>query len=1057
MKTYEKLFVSLMALVVASVTSCVNDELSEPLGSQILKELPTLEQQLASVEASAKDVKALQEALAEQDVELGGAVEAIDAHIAFLKGKTTMQEVAVATLDLQKQLARHIGAAEAELLASGQMTNSLMRQFLALEAGASIWLGEPFGCYYPVAVAEAKVNAVVAGFDPVIKKQKLYVDALTSDVEADLRKDENPEELTSLAASVKKTSAEAEELSSEITAKAAEMEEGYRTALQTVFSSPSEFDAAALKTLNSSVELQSVDNSLEGLISRVAACEAQLASVLERLGNLEIEIKDYEELLGMIQSVTFLSDFSSDYAVAYYNMNLNGTADSKGRKPRTPDSTFDLKYVVRPAAAASALTETSLRNDGLKILGYYASAMTKSADDMVDFTISNVTADAITGIVTVTVNNSLSTDFFMKDTGAKVALSLATGSTDLTSKFVEVVPKDKSGKVYVESLSLSTEYIEVDNGLTAQLRVSVTPENVTDATVTWTTSASDYVTVSENGVVTTKAVGEADVTVTTNSTDEWGNKISKTCKVKVLPSIKLIAPSYVDVGGTLTIRVDSPNYINPKYIKWSSSNTAYAVVNDEGVVTGMAMSYDTTDKEYDPVTITCTIEGASPVVLTHVIRVVAPQPDGVVIDGLDINAGQKRIKIGEPSSLAGSISPADAANYYRLQYQAQGGSNDAIAKIDFNTGAITANSIGSITFIAMIMDDEEKYLYPAGNEIWRYVTVHVDPYWVETMTLPTTYKMIPDATATLAPEWTTDVDGYNIPTDKTLLWESSDPSVVTVDANTGLMTAKAEGTATITATTAGENSRPEGEAHISSSCVVTVETPAVPYEIGYYYYSDGTWGTSAAPSGKSVIGVIFSKFDATSSDDRLRTAYPDVSHGLVLGVTQYSSVWGGHASQDNKPASSYYYFSNNGWTDAISPKDNDEHTVKGYTQTLALKGYRTYRTTTDPAIIDAAELVNVIPATDPTGGSPWYIPSYAEMNLIKEQIVTINTSLSNAGKATLSTTGDYWLSTLQRYNGLNSYNDLYVEPFNMGSGTWKNTNQSTVPSGSYTVLTVFAF
>ena len=112
---------------------------------------------------------------------------------------------------------------------------------------------------------------------------------------------------------------------------------------------------------------------------------------------------------------------------------------SEGYRQRIPTPNVTLNYVVRPASAAAALTESSLWNNGLKVFGYYANRIEQSAVDFVNFNITDVQADELTGVVTVTIDNDFTPDFYYKKTGAKLALSVSTGKTDLTSKFVEVV------------------------------------------------------------------------------------------------------------------------------------------------------------------------------------------------------------------------------------------------------------------------------------------------------------------------------------------------------------------------------------------------------------------------------------------------------------------------------------------------------------------------------------------------------------------------------------------------------------------------------------------
>lgn len=864
-------------------------------------------------------------------------------------------------------------------------------------------MGKDFASLYPAALAEAVTKAAVADLDGQLSRQKLYVDALASDVEAGLRNDEKPGELISLAASVQETAANSEKLASELTALASEVEEEYEAAVKSIISDPSGFDGAALKQFNSNVgvELASATNTLESLSARVAACEVQLSAILERLVSLETEIEDLEGLLGMVQSVTFMSKYSEDKAVAYYTMNVSGASDAQGRKPRTPDGTIELQYVVRPASAAAALTSSSMWNNGLKVFGYYAESITKATGDFFDFTITNVTADQTTGVATITVNNALSSSFFFKETGAKVALSLATGETDLTSKFVEIVPKDKSGNVYVESLTLSDATLEIDNGETAVIRATVSPSDVTTGDVTWASNNTDVLTVAADGTITTKAVGTAAVTATTKGVDEWGKALTATCTVKVNPSIKIFGSDSVEEGKTTTLTVQSPTFISPEHITWEvgtfisknadgtpsgfNTNQAFASVDDSGNVSGLKMYYNTSDtvKDYVPLMVKCTIDGAVPVVLYHEIRVVAVQPWGISINGLSDAENQVSTKVGTPIELYGTMKPEDVSTeYFKLSY------------LGASEGYFAANNVGTTTVTVSIQNGgtgKYSYFYPKGKYISRNITVVVEPCYVESISLPATHDMLLDQTATLPVTLISDVVGMN-PTYPALKWTSSNSSVISINETTGEMTALKEGTATVTATTSHADAVPSGQAQKSASCVVTVKKPTAPIAIGDYYYSDGTWSTERDNS-KTVVGIVFSKVGATTADTKLAADHPQCYNGLVVSLEEASTAWQSSASNVSSWASSNLSYSD--------LRNYDK--TNGYSNTIALKAYNEQ---------NSASKVLAVDGTAPSAGAPglssgWYLPSYKELSLLAESYATIKDKLASVGTALDATTPNY--------------------------------------------------
>ena len=1045
---------SLVAAVAALVTSCVNEGLQEPLDAEILDAVPTLEEQAAAVEASVNDLQNLQTSLKEYDVELDAEIVALlEQHVADLKkGGMSLEEGIFAAFELQKQLGAVVGSALAEL----DPDTKLMRSFNALEKGVKAWVGENFDALYPAAVAEARVKASVAKFDSKLGSQRLYVDALLSDVEAGLRNDEKPEELKSLAALVSEASAASQKLGDDFAALVAEVEDEYETAVKSVLTDAAEFDAEALQEFNANarVELASVGTNLSDLITRVELCESQLNTILARLGALEGVVGDLEELLGMIQSVTLMTEYSAEEAVAYYNMGHSTT--SEGYKVRTPVESIELNYIVRPASAASALTAQSLWNNGLKVLGYYANRIQQSAVGNIEtFRITNVTANSTTGVVTVTVDNSLSDDFYYKKTGAKMALSVTTGKTDITSKFVEVVPKDASGTVYLESLTLPVDYVEIDDGQSYQLNAKITPANVTDAGVTWTTSNVDVVAVSGTGKLDAKAVGNVVITVTSNSTDEWGRQLSATCNVKVTPNIKLNAPSYIEEGGTMEIKVESPEYIDPSLITWSVSNwekenETVATIDQNGVVTAIKNTYNNLDtkKSYDPIYVTCSIYGGQ-TVIKHELRIVVPQPKKIVISGKGDNENSQTVKIGSEYSLASTIYPdaVQSSEYFGIIYQS---SYSAVASIDFNSGLVKTHAPGTARMtITARSANTGRYAYPSGTEWKRYFDIIVEPYWVETLTLPETLTMTPDATTTLSPVFTSDVNGKQ-PTNTTLTWTSSNPSIVSVNATTGELRALAEGTVMITAkTTSGAAAN---SAIKTATCVVTVKAPVAEVKPGDYYYSDGTWGSNPRPSGKSVIGVIFSNANAVGADPILMRDYPQCSNGLAVGLDEYTDQDFGSVSNQN----GHGYYAGLGY-DANSIVSTEK--TNGYGNTLAHRDLNASKSDYCKFFNASNGVVatHTAKVSTPSKSSSWYIPSYKEMSLLNDNRTTVNASLSTLGGTPIADpymyedswddnrrSDWYWTSTIKGdwYQSGGTY-DHSKYPFDIYKKGWTTSQQSS--------------
>jgi hypothetical protein len=306
--------------------------------------------------------------------------------------------------------------------------------------------------------------------------------------------------------------------------------------------------------------------------------------------------------------------------------------------------------------------------------------------------------------------------------------------------------------------------------------------------------------------------------------------------------------------------------------------------------------------------------------------------------------------------------------------------------------------------------------------------------------------MAPDATATLTPEFTSDVNGKQ-PTNTKVTWTSSNPSIVSVNATTGEMKALAEGTVTITAKTvvgAAANS-----AIKTAICVVTVKTPVAEVKPGNYYYSDGTWGSNPRPSGKSVIGVIFSTASAVASDAKLRAAYPLCSNGLVISTIEYERAFGEYGYSD---------MNSNGIALNLDGSILSQDIPNGYGLTEAYGKYR--NTYSDKQYCEMFDVNTGLPAThnaavaSPSKASSWYIPSYFEMKEMYANKVAVNAALSAVNGDALEDK-NYIHATLwtTRWDGRN-YDDCSSKCFDISNGSWGGPYTKTT---AYPVRVVLAF
>ena len=138
------------------------------------------------------------------------------------------------------------------------------------------------------------------------------------------------------------------------------------------------------------------------------------------------------------------------------------------------------------------------------------------------------------------------------------------------------------------------------------ITATITPTSATDKTITWSTSDSSIATVS-NGKITAKKVGTAKITA------KCGTK-SATVTVKVTPivakSISLNKTSTnMIIGNSETIKATiNPSNTTNKTVKWKSSNTSVATVDNNGLVTAVSTGTAKITATIDSVSATVTIK-----------------------------------------------------------------------------------------------------------------------------------------------------------------------------------------------------------------------------------------------------------------------------------------------------------------------------------------------------------------------------------------------------------------------------------------------------------------
>lgn len=199
------------------------------------------------------------------------------------------------------------------------------------------------------------------------------------------------------------------------------------------------------------------------------------------------------------------------------------------------------------------------------------------------------------------------------------------------------------------------------------LTVSYTPENTTDRDIVWSSSDESIATVDNNGVVTGKKGGVANIIVRSVSKPE----ITASCEVIVRwPSIalnKTLTALPLGEKDSLTVIFTPENIINQK-VEWSSSDEAIAVVDYNGVVTGKTKGSVTITAKYvlnPEITASCevTIQGPNIIFADALVKAICVKRWDTNGDG-ELNESEAEIV----KNLGTAFKSSDIQSFEELKY-----------------------------------------------------------------------------------------------------------------------------------------------------------------------------------------------------------------------------------------------------------------------------------------------------------------------------------------------------------------------------------------------------
>ena len=322
------------------------------------------------------------------------------------------------------------------------------------------------------------------------------------------------------------------------------------------------------------------------------------------------------------QNVTWTSD---DESVATVDENGVVTAVSEGTATitvTTEDGGHTATVEVTVIDPTIAVTDVTVEPVELE-LEVGATAPLIATIEPANATNQNVTWTSSTpAVATVNANGVVTA---VSEGTATITVTTEDGEHTAT---VEVTVIDTT--VSVTDVTLEPTALELIVGDTGTLTPTVAPANATNQNVTWASSNPAVATVDANGVVT--AVSEGTVTITATTVDGGHTATAEITVTDPTVSVIDVAlnPTTLELmagnTGTLTATITPANATNQN-VTWTSSNSAVATVDANGVVTAVSSGTAT-------ITVT-TVDGSRTATAVVTVSLPPNQIDaGVVIAGI---------------------------------------------------------------------------------------------------------------------------------------------------------------------------------------------------------------------------------------------------------------------------------------------------------------------------------------------------------------------------------------------------------------------------------------
>ncbi|EUJ43620.1 Ig-like domain-containing protein [Listeria riparia] len=324
--------------------------------------------------------------------------------------------------------------------------------------------------------------------------------------------------------------------------------------------------------------------------------------------------------------------------------------------------------------------------------------------------------------------------------------------------------------VKATDITLGATNIEAKVGDTGKVNATVAPSNTANKTLTYTPADSSIISVDANGNWTAKKEGTTTIAVKTTD----GSNITKTITVKVGPAVPV---SEVVISGPYNVKVGETGQVQAHVNPTNATHQELVyTVDDPSIVSINANTGAFTGLKEGSTTVNVT-SPTSGITVKTTINVNPVKATDITLGATNIEA-----KVGDTGKVNATVAPSNTANK-TLTYTP---ADSSIISVDAN-GNWTAKKEGTTTIAVKTTD---------GSNITKTITVKVGPeVAVSGVVISGPYNVKVGATG--------QVQAHVNPTNAThqeLVYTVDDPSIVSINANTGAFTGLKEGSTTVNVT-----------------------------------------------------------------------------------------------------------------------------------------------------------------------------------------------------------------------------------------------------------------